>query len=538
MAHRRAISWMAVALALCAAGSARVASAQELFSTSESCVACHNGLMTPKAEDISFGTHWRASMMANAARDPYWHAAVRREIMDYPDQQREIEHECTVCHMPMAHTEARVRGERAKMFAHLPIGRGDTRADRLAADGVSCTMCHQITPAKLGTRESFTGGFVVDSLTRWEHRRIFGPFAVDSGRTRVMHSATGFVPREATHLAQSEVCATCHMLYTHARGPDGRVIGQFPEQTPYLEWRYSAFRNERSCQSCHMPVVRDSVAIASVVGVPRPDVNRHDFRGGNFFMLRMLNRYRDELGVEALPQELEAAASNTVAHLQDSTARVSVSSVAVANGRVVAEVVVQNLAGHKFPTAYPSRRAWLHVTVRDGAGRTVFESGRLLPSGAVVGNDNDEDPARHEPHHTEITRREQVQIYESIMGDTRRRVTTGLLSGVVYLKDNRLLPRGFDKAGAIPDIAVYGGARDDADFVAGSDRVRYAVSVGNAAGPMRVDAELWFQPIGFRWADNLRAYRAPETDRFVRWYDALSEITAVLVARGSATTAR
>ena len=538
MAHRRAISWMAVALALCAAGSARVASAQELFSTSESCVACHNGLMTPKAEDISFGTHWRASMMANAARDPYWHAAVRREIMDYPDQQREIEHECTVCHMPMAHTEARVRGERAKMFAHLPIGRGDTRADRLAADGVSCTMCHQITPAKLGTRESFTGGFVVDSLTRWEHRRIFGPFAVDSGRTRVMHSATGFVPREATHLAQSEVCATCHMLYTHARGPDGRVIGQFPEQTPYLEWRYSAFRNERSCQSCHMPVVRDSVAIASVVGVPRPDVNRHDFRGGNFFMLRMLNRYRDELGVEALPQELEAAASNTVAHLQDSTARVSVSSVAVANGRVVAEVVVQNLAGHKFPTAYPSRRAWLHVTVRDGAGRTVFESGRLLPSGAVVGNDNDEDPARHEPHHTEITRREQVQIYESIMGDTRRRVTTGLLSGVVYLKDNRLLPRGFDKAGAIPDIAVYGGARDDADFVAGSDRVRYAVSVGNAAGPMRVDAELWFQPIGFRWADNLRAYRAPETDRFVRWYDALSEITAVVVARGSATTAR
>ena len=538
MAHRRAIAWMAVALALCAAGSARVASAQELFSTSESCVACHNGLMTPKAEDISFGTHWRASMMANAARDPYWHAAVRREIMDYPDQQREIEHECTVCHMPMAHTEARVRGERAKMFAHLPIGRGDTRADRLAADGVSCTMCHQITPAKLGTRESFTGGFVVDSLTRWEHRRIFGPFAVDSGRTRVMHSATGFVPREATHLAQSEVCATCHMLYTHARGPDGRVIGQFPEQTPYLEWRYSAFRNERSCQSCHMPVVRDSVAVASVVGVPRPDVNRHDFRGGNFFMLRMLNRYRDELGVEALPQELEAAASNTVAHLQDSTARVSVSSVAVANGRVVAEVVVQNLAGHKFPTAYPSRRAWLHVTVRDGAGRTVFESGRLLPSGAVVGNDNDEDPARHEPHHTEITRREQVQIYESIMGDTRRRVTTGLLSGVVYLKDNRLLPRGFDKAGAIPDIAVYGGARDDADFVAGSDRVRYAVSVGNAAGPMRVDAELWFQPIGFRWADNLRAYRAPETDRFVRWYDALSEITAVLVARGSATTAR
>ena len=31
-------------------------------------------------EDLSIGFAWRASIMANAARDPYWQAAVRREV--------------------------------------------------------------------------------------------------------------------------------------------------------------------------------------------------------------------------------------------------------------------------------------------------------------------------------------------------------------------------------------------------------------------------------------------------------------------------
>ena len=48
---------------------------------------------------------------------------------------------------------------------------------------------------------------------------------------------------------------------------------------------------------------------------------RHTFLGGNFFMLRMLNRYRAELGVEAPPQELERRQRCTIAQLQTDTAR-------------------------------------------------------------------------------------------------------------------------------------------------------------------------------------------------------------------------
>ncbi|MDR8390792.1 hypothetical protein NC796_06570 [Aliifodinibius sp. S!AR15-10] len=34
----------------------------------------------------------------------------------------------------------------------------------LAADGVSCTTCHQITEEKPGTYESFVGRFAIDTL--------------------------------------------------------------------------------------------------------------------------------------------------------------------------------------------------------------------------------------------------------------------------------------------------------------------------------------------------------------------------------------
>ena len=143
---------------------------------------------------------------------------------------------------------------------------------------------------------------------------------------------------------------------------------------------------------------------------------------------------------------------------------------------------VENLGGHKLPTAYPSRRAWLHVTVRDRTGRAVFESGALNANGSIQGNDNDEDAGRFEPHYAEVTRADQVQIYESVMAGADGRVTTGLLTALRYVKDNRLLPRGFDKRTADKDIAVHGDAESDPDFAGGGDRVRYRVALGRRAG--------------------------------------------------------
>jgi hypothetical protein len=126
-----------------------------------------------------------------------------------------------------------------------------------------------------------------------------------------------------------------------------------------------------------------------------------------------------------------------------------------------------------------------------------------------------------------------VQIYESVLADASGGVTTALLRGVRFVKDNRVLPRGFDKAHADADIAVHGEAEGDASFVGGGDSVRYRVATAGASGPFTVDVELRYQSIAFRWAQNLAGQRAAEIDRFVSWDDAMAGASSTRLAAAS-----
>jgi hypothetical protein len=501
----------------------------EIFQTSDRCIACHVGLITPSGQDVSIGTDWRSSMMANSSRDPYWQASVRRETIDHAESKRLIEDECSVCHMPIVRYLAKQKGQEGEIFSHLPI---DSEDDKQAADGVSCSVCHQISKENLGQRESFNGGFQIAKPDSMGVRTEYGPFDIEKGQTRIMQTSTkGFQPNNQKHIQQSEVCATCHTLYTKALGAGGKEVGSLPEQVPYQEWLHSDYRDKQSCQFCHMPAVQEPVRITRVLGVPRDGLAQHVFVAGNFFMQRMLNRYRNELNVVAQPDALAASADLTVRFLQAKSAKLSIGPLEMRGGRLEADVTVENLGGHKLPTAYPSRRAWLHVTVRDAQNRVLFESGALHPDGSIEGNDNDADPKRFEPHYTEIRSADQVQIYEPILKDQNGNVTTSLLSAVGYAKDNRLLPHGFDKTTAEPDIAVYGGAAQDPAFSDAGHRVRYSVATGNAQGPFHVEAELMYEPIGFRWANNLKAYDAAEPKRFTGYYDAMASGAATVLVK-------
>lgn len=503
--------------------------APRLFETSHGCMACHNGLTTSSGEDVSIGSLWRAGMMANSARDPYWQASVRREVLDHPQRSAEIQDACSTCHMPMMRYQAMVDGRNGEVFSHLPIDNGDQGPAALAADGVSCTLCHQVTNLQLGKPASFNGGFAISVLAGGQ-RQVFGPYDIDDGRQRIMHSSAGYLPTKGEHIRASEFCATCHTLFTSTHGADGKEIGRLPEQVPFLEWKHSAYTDRSSCQSCHMPAVVEPIAIASVLGQTREGLARHDFRGGNFFMLGMLNRYRAELGVTAPPQEMDASVRRAMTHLERETARLTIDDPRRNGGQLTATVSLRNLTGHKFPTAYPSRRAWLHVTVRDRLGAVVFESGAVGNDGAIKGNNSDADPTAFEPHYRVITSGDQVQVYESIMVDADDRVTTGLLSALRYVKDNRLLPEGFDKRTAPKDAAVHGDALEDADFIGGADRVAYSIDVSKGTGPFEIEAELRFQPVGFRWARNLKGRDAEEIARFVSYYEAMANTSSLSVA--------
>jgi hypothetical protein len=503
------------------------------FQTSDRCMACHNGLTTSRGEDVSIGFDWRATMMANSSRDPYWQGSVRRETLDHPESKAVIEDECSICHMPMARYTAKVNGQKGEVFSHLPFA-NDKKMGKMAADGVSCSVCHQISPEKLGTRESFVGGFVVNPPNANGVRTEYGPFPVNPALQQIMRSSTlEYQPVQSKHIQESEMCATCHTLYTSALGPGGKVIGELPEQVPYLEWKHSDYKSTQSCQSCHMPMVEEAVPIARVFGEPRFGLARHSFIASNFFIPRVLNQYRSELEVEALPQELSSAADATIAFLQARAAKLSVNGVRLDGGQLEAQVSVENLGGHKLPTAYPSRRAWLHVTVLDKNGKAVFESGALKPDGSIDGNDNDADPQRFEPHYSVIDKPDQVQIYEDILGGADGKVTTGLITAVNYLKDNRLLPHGFDKQSAERDIAVVGDAAKDPNFTDTGHRILYRVPVQPAQGPFRVEVELCYQPVGYRWAHNLKPYgaQAMEPGRFAGYYEAMSQVSATVLAR-------
>src|SRR4029453_9314931 len=137
--------------------------------------------------------------------------------------------------------------------------------DRLARhDGVSSPLCHQIASEKLGTSESFVGGFVIPGRQSTS-RPIFGPFQMEKGLETVMRSSAEFQPTEGLQIRSAALCATCHTLITKALGPDGRVIAQLPEQVMYQGGHHSDYAVKQTCQSCHMPVVEETMPITSVL---------------------------------------------------------------------------------------------------------------------------------------------------------------------------------------------------------------------------------------------------------------------------------
>lgn len=262
--------------------------------------------------------------------------------------------------------------------------------------------------------------------------------------------------------------------------------------------------------------------------VAKEPFGQHHFVGGNVSMVNLLEENRDELGVTASGAHLDATVERTLALLQEKTAKLTVEPTLSEDQQELSlAVTVQNLAGHKFPSGFPSRRAWLHVTVEDADGKVVFESGRPNDDGSIVGNDADNNDG-YESHYSLITEEDQVQIYEPVMHTVEGGVTYTLLRANSYAKDNRLLPAGFDKGSTVTDIAVYGDAVNDDDFVGGSDKVSYSVNVGECTGPLQVRVELLFQSLSYPFIVDLATQQTELVDRFMGMH-ANAENTPVVI---------
>lgn len=500
-----------------------------LFSTSGECAYCHTGMSDDSGKDVSIDAAWRSTMMANSTRDPYYRASVRSEVVNNPEHQTIIEKKCSICHIGMAYHSAEVNDA---SLAMLPIGGfldPSNEYHPLAMDGVSCSLCHQITAENLGTMDSFSGGYEIDLTTAQGNRTAYGFFTVEPAVASIMNSASGFTPQQSDHVKQSEICAVCHNLFTPYITNEGKLSTDlFPEQTPQLEWKHSSFVNEKTCQDCHMPHGEGDVVLANTGSPARYPFPQHVFAGGNAYMLSLLSANSEALKVTANAEQFDTTRNAVMDLLQRQTAALGITT-SQDDGKLTVKVNVAIKTGHKFPTSFPSRRAWLHLVVKDSAGSPVFESGAWQPDGQITGNDNDADMYQYEPHYDFITSEDQVQIYEAIIGDPDGSLTTTLLRAESYLKDNRLLPVGFNKQTADEDIAVYGSAVEDENFTSSSDQVTYQVT--SPTGAYTIEVELLYQSIGFRWAEKFRGEQNPEGAEFYGYADALGNSPIIIASQ-------
>jgi hypothetical protein len=490
---------------------------EDLFAGSGRCTLCHetNGdaLLDDHGNDVSPTSNWSSTMMANAFRDPLFQAKIETEIARHPQLQAVIEDECLTCHAPMARTEALYDG--AEMYSLA-----EARESNLAQDGVSCTLCHQIQPANLGTLASFSGHYEIHDT-----RDIFGPY--DDVDPTTMQQAVNYTPQFGEHMLGSTLCATCHTLFTPFIDDEGMVGGEFPEQVPYFEWLNSVYASgpeAQSCQECHMPILDEAIQISTRPSdVPeRSPFFQHHFVGGNAFMVRLIRDNAEDLGARAQFNDFTKTIERTVIQLQTQTASVEFVEV-IETDPIEAIVEVSNHSGHKFPTGYPARRAWLRVRAIDALDEVIFDSGAWTASGEVVGID-----AEYEPHHDVISAPGEVQIYEMVAGDVNGEPTLTLLRMAQALKDNRLPPRGYTSSGPSTEVtAIAGLASSDPNFNiagategSGTDRVTYMIPFGGAPTPIRLEAYLVYQSVPPRFAADLFTEDLPAVQTFRAMYEA------------------
>jgi len=476
------------------------------FRDANACAQCHlvpdgsSALHDAAGRNVSPVLLWRSTMMAMAARDPYYLAVFAEERSRDPDRAVEIDTLCTRCHAPAGSEELADRSGHLG-FDDLVAGTDDAAV--LGREGVTCTLCHQIDSAGLGEERGFSGGFTV-GYRRVVYGRYLDPM------TAPMQLIVNFTPAPGSQIAEAALCSTCHTVIVP--GEAGEVV----EQATFLEWRSSTFATTgRTCQTCHVPTTDAdgaSITVLAVAGTPsnlgpRTPFGRHTFVGGNSYVLRLLSDAPEWSGAGLAASELLASADRDDAHLGEA-ARLSIP----VRDPVGFSVRVTNLTGHKLPTGYPSRRLWLHVRV-DVDGATVFESGAVDGDGAIVGATGQPLP-EDQPHRDTVTTTDEVQVWEAKLIDRQGAITHRALDARRYGKDDRILPEGFAPTGSDRTRTLPSGAEADANFVAGSDDVRFEPPGGLPAGAT-IHVELCYQALSPGIVDAVDHGNTPAGSRFV-----------------------
>lgn len=447
-----------------------------LFSDAETCAGCHSqGALSAEYGYLPF-TSWAGTMMANAARDPVFFAALAVANQDEPG----IGTFCLRCHAPQSF----VRGH-----ASPPDG---SAFDAIDDQGVGCDSCHRMNEnPDVGATEPYLIGN--SQIFYDENTAKRGPY---DDATSPHHETL-----QQLSLGDSAMCGQCHQVSNPGKKLRDALgvptAYDFPLDTTYEEWAQSAYvptgSDPKSCQDCHMPRKRGEWPIQTVYINPlRTDPRSHSFVGGNHWGIRAVMHTNPERATQyagAFQQALDA----TLVSLESSV-EVSLSglpSSVLPGDSFQATVRVKNLTGHKFPTGYAeSRRAWIAlVIVEPTLGQEHFVVGAF---DATTG---------------EIVEPEKTRVYRAQHGrwdGAAPEAEEHLALHDMVLFDTRIPPKGFVATPTTEPIGIdyadgNGGFRD-------YDEATFDVSVPlSYSTDLRVEARVYFQSMTKHYVDFLRA---------------------------------
>lgn len=467
--------------------------------SSHACHTCHGGI--DPDDDYEPWEGWRGSLMASAARDPVFRAALAIAEVDHADAADF----CVRCHSP----EAWLRGRSevpefdpsVTAVADQPRLRADdpTHAPSDDLDGVACMVCHRATDPT--DAQLFNARLVLgDGPTDGELR--YGPYAYAPG------VEAGHPTGVSTFLPTSRLCGQCHditspLLMGHRVESSGVLdtTRPFAVERTFSEWRASAFAGRgQSCQSCHMPVVDHAVQVATFGSFPdtlRDGVSRHYLLGAASWQLRAIAQGIPDIA-PGIAVHLTDNADRIEAFMQTS-ARVEIRASALSGTSASATVRVTNLTGHKLPTGYPEgRRMWLEIDVLDDTGASVAGSARYDAASGLI-----EDDA-------------QARTYEAQFGvlGTDGSVTPGfhfVLSDTLVL-DTRIPPEGFAPDASDDDAPLGRDYGDGAGGYRDYDETSYALTSLCGTGTLHLRARLRYQAATREYMAYLRDHAPASTD--------------------------
>jgi cytochrome c-type biogenesis protein CcmH/NrfG len=342
----------------------------DAFPTAQYCGHCHQEAYR----------QWREALHSNSFRTPFYRTSVNILLRT---KGIEFTRHCDSCHNPIG----------VLAGAMNPGATVDRSFDR---DGLTCATCHSIqsVDSKLGN-----GGFVMGVpavLVDEQGKRIPG-VVPDAEILAHLDRHSKAVMQDIYHTP--EFCAACHKANLPPTLNDYKWIRAF---TSYDEWQNSKFSNRNPltfytadftpCQGCHMkrapnvlpePGAKDGTFVshrweAGNTAVPfyygfndQLDKTIEFLRSGNFLNV-------DLFGLQIGGGPALIAPLGTVPFTLH------------AGEPVEALVVIQNKnIGHSLvPEVRDLYEAWVQFTVKDAAGRLIYQSGFLRPDGTL-------DPGAH-----------------------------------------------------------------------------------------------------------------------------------------------